>query len=191
MLIRHGETEWTKDGRHTGRSDIPLTEHGRKEAEHLARRLHGWRFALVLTSPLVRALETCRLAGFSAGAQVDKDLAEWDYGAYDGLTTRQIREQRPDWDLWRDGGPGGETPDQVGRRADRVVARLLDLEGDAILFAHGHFLRVLTARWLEQPPAEGRRYAFSPAAISLLGYEHANRVIDRWNETDAVDPTRG
>ncbi len=188
VLVRHGETEWTLDGRHTGRSDIPLTAHGRHEAEHLARRLEGWRFAAVMTSPLQRAAETCRLAGFSRGARVNDDLAEWDYGKYDGLTSAQIRASQPDWDLWREGGPGGETPEQVGKRADRVVAEVLKADGSVLLFAHGHMLRVLAARWLEQSPREGRRLAMSPAAISILGYEHQNRVITLWNDTGRPAP---
>ena len=189
VLVRHGETEWTLDGRHTGRSDIPLTAQGREEGEHLARRLKDWRFALVMTSPLQRALETCRLAGFSAGARVDKDLAEWDYGEYDGKTSAQIRAMNPDWDLWREGGPGGETPEQVGGRADRVIAEVLKVDGSVLLVAHGHLLRVLAARWLEQPPGEGRRLAMSPAAISVLGYEHQNRVITLWNDTGRPEPS--
>ena len=141
-----------------------------------------------MTSPLQRAVETCRLAGFSNGARVDNDLAEWDYGGSDGQTSTQIRARNPDWDLWREGGPGGETPEQVGRRADRVIAQVLKVEGSVLLVAHGHLLRVLAARWLEQPPGEGRRLALSPAAISVLGYEHQNRVITLWNDTGRPEP---
>ena len=141
-----------------------------------------------MTSPLQRAVETCRLAGFSDGARVDNNLAEWDYGEYDGQTSTQIRARNPDWDLWREGGPGGETPEQVGRRADRVIAEVLKVDGSVLLVAHGHLLRVLAARWLEQPPGEGRRLAMSPAAISILGYEHQNRVITLWNDTGRPEP---
>ncbi len=141
-----------------------------------------------MTSPLQRAVDTCRLAGLSVGAQVDNDLAEWDYGEYDGKTTAQIRARNAGWDLWREGGPGGETPEQVGRRADRVIAQVLKADGTVLLVSHGHLLRVLAARWLEQPPAEGRRLAMSPAAISVLGYEHQNRVISLWNDTGRPEP---
>lgn len=183
VLVRHGETEWTKDGRHTGTSDIPLTDHGRQEARELGPELRPWHFALVLTSPLQRAIETCRLAGYGDGAQIRPDLVEWDYGSYDGKTTGQILETRPNWSLWRDGGPGGETAADVGRRADRVIAEVRRIDGDVALFGHGHMLRVLTARWLGQPPEAGRFYAMQPAALSVLGYEHDDPVIQRWNQT--------
>jgi broad specificity phosphatase PhoE len=181
VLVRHGETEWSRDGRHTGRTDLPLTADGERQAEGLATSLRAWKFALVLTSPLQRALETCRLAGYGAKAQLRPELMEWDYGRYEGLTSRQIAEQNPGWSLWRDGGPDGETPADVGRRVDRVIAEVRQVAGDVLIFAHGHVLRVLTARWLEEPPSGGRHYALQTATLSVLGYEHQDPVISRWN----------
>ena len=181
VLVRHGETEWTRDGRHTGKSDIPLTEHGRRQAEALRPQLAGWTFALVLTSPLQRAKETCRLAGYGQAAQTRPDLVEWDYGRYDGLTSKQIAVIEPEWSLWRDGGPGGEQPADVARRVDRIIAEVRGVAGNVLVFAHGHVLRVLTARWLSQAPAAGQYYALQPAALSVLGYEHENPVIWHWN----------
>jgi probable phosphoglycerate mutase len=181
VLVRHGETEWSRDGRHTGRTDIPLTEEGRRQATALAGPLAGWRFTLVLSSPLQRALETCRLAGYGGQAQVRPELMEWDYGRYEGRTSRQIAAENPEWSLWRDGGPDGETPADVGRRADRIIAELRQAAGDILLFAHGHVLRVLAARWLGEPPGGGRHYALQTASLSLLGYEHQDSVISRWN----------
>jgi broad specificity phosphatase PhoE len=166
VLARHGETEWSRDGRHTGRTDIPLTEQGRREALLLRDALTEWSFVRVLSSPLQRALETCRLAGLGDVAETTDALLEWDYGEYEGITTPEIRKLRPDWKLWRDGCPGGETADDVGRRLDRELARLAEVDGDVALFAHGHVLRVLTARWLD---------------LSVLGYERETRVIRRWN----------
>ena len=186
VLVRHGETEWTRDGRHTGKSDIPLTDEGRRQAEALQPELAGWTFALVLTSPLQRAMETCRLAGYGQVAQSRPDLVEWDYGRYDGLTSKQIAEIQPDWSLWRDGGPGGEQPADVARRADRIIAEVRGVAGDVLIFAHGHVLRVLTARWLGEPPAAGQHYALQPAALSVLGYEHQNPVIWQWNRRMSV-----
>ena len=181
VLVRHGETEWSRDGRHTGRTDIPLTVEGRRQAAAIAGPLGAWHFAMVLSSPLQRALETCRLAGFGAVAQVRPALMEWDYGRFEGLTSRQIAEQNPGWSLWRDGGPDGETPADVGRRVDRVIAEVRQVAGDVLIVAHGHVLRVLTARWLNEPPEGGRHYALQTAALSVLGYEHENAVISRWN----------
>jgi probable phosphoglycerate mutase len=181
VLVRHGETDWSRDGRHTGRTDIPLTEEGRRQATALAGPLAGWRFTLVLSSPLQRALETCRLAGYGGQAQVRPELMEWDYGRYEGRTSRQIAAENPEWSLWRDGGPDGETPADVGRRADRIIAELRQAAGDILLFAHGHVLRVLAARWLGEPPGGGRHYALQTATLSLLGYEHQDPVISRWN----------
>jgi broad specificity phosphatase PhoE len=181
-LVRHGETAWSRDGRHTGRSDIPLDEPGKAQASRLQPILAPRHFELVLTSPLERARETCRLAGFGEVAQIRPELAEWDYGQYDGLTSAQIRASRPEWSLWRDGGPGGETPAEVARRVDKVIAEVRAVEGDALLFAHGHVLRVLAARWLGEPPSAGRFYALEPASRSVLGYEHGQPVIERWNE---------
>jgi len=181
VLVRHGETEWSRDGRHTGRTDLPLTEEGQRHAAALAAPLRAWQFALVLTSPLRRAVETCRLAGYGAQAQVRPELMEWDYGRYEGLTSRQIAEQNPGWSLWRDGGPDGETPADVGHRVDRVIAEVRRAAGDVLIFAHGHVLRVLAARWLDEPPTGVRHYALQTAALSVLGYEHENSVISRWN----------
>jgi broad specificity phosphatase PhoE len=182
VVVRHGETEWSKDGRHTGKSDIPLTEHGRQEARRLRPELTGWQFKLVLVSPLQRAVETCRLAGYGDQAQLRPDLEEWDYGSYDGKTSEQIREQNPSWSLWDDGGPGGEKPADVGRRVDRVIGEVRRTEGDVLLVAHGHILRVLAARWLGQAPGDGRHYALQTAALGILGYERETPVIDRWNQ---------
>ncbi|HEY9287928.1 MAG TPA: histidine phosphatase family protein [Candidatus Dormibacteraeota bacterium] len=182
VLVRHGETEWSKDGRHTGTSDIPLTEHGREEARRLKPELQHWRFALVLSSPLQRSVETCRLAGYGDGVQLRPDLVEWDYGSYDGKTSKQIEAERPGWSLWRDGGPDGETAEDVARRVDRVIAEVRAVEGNALVFAHGHVLRVLAARWLGEAPADGRLYALDTAALSVLGYEHQDAVISRWNQ---------
>jgi probable phosphoglycerate mutase len=182
FLIRHGATEWSVLRRHTGRTDLPLTEEGRAEVERLAARLARERFALVLVSPLVRARETARLTGFGEVAEVEPDLVEWDYGDYDGRTAVEIRQDRPGWTPWHGGYPGGETLDDLGARADRVVARVRNVEGDVALFAHGHILRVITARWLEQPPVEAARYYLSTASLSVLGWERETAVIDRWNE---------
>jgi probable phosphoglycerate mutase len=181
-LVRHGETEWARDLRHTGRTDIPLTDVGRAEALEVGRRLAGIAFDLVLASPLARALDTARLAGFGDRVRVDADLVEWDYGRYEGLTTPEIRRSHPGWTIWNDGANGGESPEQVGARADRVIGRIGSVEGRALIFAHGHLLRVLAARWLGLPPSEGRHLALYVATLSLLGWEHETRVIERWNE---------
>jgi len=182
-LVRHGETEWAKSGRHTGRSDIPLTDVGRQQAGALAAGLAGHPFALVLTSPRSRAAETARLAGF-ADAIVDPDLGEWDYGAFEGRTTADIRTEIPDWSIWTGPWQGGERVEDVGMRADRVIERCLDprVEGDALLFAHGHLLRVLAARWIDLPAAGGSHLALGTATIGVLGWDRANRVIETWNE---------
>ncbi len=181
VVVRHGETEWSATGRHTSRTDLPLTEEGRERARALAPELAQRSFALVLCSPLRRARETCELAGFGDVAELVPDLHEWDYGEYEGLTTPQIRESRPDWILWRDGCPGGEEPAQVGERADRVLGRLREAGGDALAFAHGHILRVITARWLGMEVAGGARFALNAGAIGTLGYEHAIEVLRGWN----------
>jgi probable phosphoglycerate mutase len=181
VLARHGETEWSVSGRHTGTTDLPLTEEGRRQAAALGPRLHAWAFSLVLTSPLQRARETCRLAGYGEQAEVRPDLAEWNYGRYEGLTSAQIAEVHPNWSLWRDGGPGGERAADVGRRADRVIAEIRGVDGDVLIFAHGHVLRVLAARWLDEPPEGGRHYALQTATLSVLSYEHADPVIHQWN----------
>ena len=181
VVVRHGETEWSATGRHTSRTDLALTEKGRERATALASQLAEWSFGLVLTSPLRRARETCELAGFGNAAQVCEDLREWDYGSYEGLTTPEIRQERPDWNLWRDGCPGGEMPDEVGARADRALERLGAADGDAVAFAHGHILRVLTARWLEMPVAAGARFALAAGGVGVLGYERETQVLRRWN----------
>jgi len=182
VLLRHGETEWSLSGRHTGKTDIPLTERGRRQAKALGPELQDWKFALVLTSPLQRATETCRLAGYGQQAQTRPELAEWDYGRYEGMTTEQITQTSPHWSLWRDGGPGGEKASDVGRRVDRVISEIRATDGDVLIFAHGHVLRVLTARWLEEPAETGRHYELQTAALCVLGYEHADPVIRRWNQ---------
>jgi len=181
VLVRHGETEWSRAGKHTGRSDVPLTELGRDQARAVGEALRGRHFALVLTSPLARAAETCGVAGFGDRAEKRDDLMEWDYGAYEGRTTPEIREERPGWLLWNDGVPGGETIVEVGARADRVIAELREADGDALLFAHGHVLRVLTARWLGLEPDAGRLFALDAATLSTLGYEHETAVLRLWN----------
>jgi probable phosphoglycerate mutase len=178
-LVRHAETEWSRDGRHTGRADVPLTDAGREQARELRGRLEGHAFALVLGSPLSRAVETARLAGLEP--QLREDLVEFDYGEYEGITTEQIREQRPGWDLWRDGCPGGESADDVGRRVDGVIDEALRADGDVALVAHGHVLRVVAARWLEQPAAFGGRVRLDTGTVSALGFERETRVILRWN----------
>ena len=181
VLVRHGETEWSLSGQHTSRTDLPLTEPGRARAAALAPALSGREWALVLCSPLRRARETCELAALGAAAVIDEDLREWDYGEYEGLTTPQIREQRPDWVLWRDGCPGGEMPDQVGVRADRVLGRLREAGGDCVAFAHGHILRVTGARWTEQPVSFGSRLALAAGSVSRLGFERETEVLQDWN----------
>jgi probable phosphoglycerate mutase len=182
-LVRHGETEWAKSGRHTGRSDIPLTDEGRRQAEALVRRLAGQKFALVLTSPRSRAAETARLAGFP-NAIVDPDLGEWDYGAFEGRTTADIRLEVPDWSIWTGPWRNGETVEDVGARADRIIERCVDphVDGDVLLFAHGHLLRVLAARWIGLPPDAGRLFALGTATIGILGLDRGTRDIETWNE---------
>jgi probable phosphoglycerate mutase len=186
VLARHGETEWSRDGRHTGRTDVPLTENGREQALLLRDALGEWSFERVVSSTLERALETCKLAGLGDRAQKTDDLLEWDYGEYEGITTPQIREARPGWSLWRDGCPGGEVSADVGQRVDRVIAELADLEGDVAVFAHGHVLRVLAARWIGLGPESGALLALDTATLSVLGYERERRVVRRWNS-----PARG
>jgi broad specificity phosphatase PhoE len=181
-LVRHGETEWSRLGRHTGRTDLPLTDAGRSQARSVARKLAGHEFELILSSPLSRALETARLAGFADRVETTDDLLEWHYGADEGLTTKKIREGRPGWTVWRDGPRDGESAVDVAARVDRVIERVRAAEGDVLVFAHGHVLRVLAARWLDEPPTEGRLYALSTATVSVLGYERETAVIERWNE---------
>jgi broad specificity phosphatase PhoE len=189
-LARHGETAWSLSGQHTGLTDLPLTERGERNARRLGERLRGLTFARVFTSPLQRAARTCELAGFGAVAEVDRDLLEWNYGQYEGRRTVEIHAERPDWQLFRDGCPGGESPDQIGARADRVVSRLRAIRGDVLLFSSGHFLRVLAARWLGLEPGAGRYFLLSTASLGTLAYEHNNRsepVIRLWNDTGHVE----
>jgi broad specificity phosphatase PhoE len=185
VLVRHGETEWSRDGRHTGGTDLPLTERGRVNAKRIAPVLDGFSFIRVLSSPLKRALETCRLAGFGDRVEIRDELREWDYGDYEGRRTAEIHEERPDWVLWRDGCPGGESPDDVGARADRVLGELAESSGDVVIFGHGHMLRVLAARWLEMPPAAGSRFVLGTATLSVLGWEHDWHAIRTWNAPSA------
>ena len=186
-LARHGETAWSLSGQHTGLTDLPLTERGERNARRLGERLRGLALTNVLTSPLQRAARTCELAGFAA--ELDRELVEWDYGKYEGRTSREIHAERPDWQLFRDGCPGGESPDQVGARADRVVKRVRAVRGDVLLFSSGHFLRTLAARWLGREPAAGRYFLLSTASLSVLGYEHdlSHPVIRLWNEVPPLN----
>lgn len=187
-LIRHGETEWSVAKRHTGRTDIALTPMGERQAAALGQHLAGRRFAWVLCSPLRRARETCRLAGYGETAQETDDLLEWDYGIYEGKTTQELRQAQPDWSIWTTSVPRGESIKQVGDRAQRVIERVRDLSGDVLLFAHAHILRVITACWLGLPPEAGRLFVLNTASISVLGYERETRVISRWNESHEVQP---
>jgi broad specificity phosphatase PhoE len=188
-LARHGETAWTLSGQHTGRTDLPLTESGERNGRALGTRLRGLAFAKVVTSPLQRTSKTCELAGFGSAAELDPDLMEWDYGHYEGRRTVEILAERPDWQLFRDGCPGGETPAEIGARADRVVSRVRAVENDVLLFSSAHFLRVLSARWLGLEAAGGRYLLLSTASLSVLGYEHnlAEPAIRLWNDTHHLD----
>ena len=186
-LARHGETAWSLSGQHTGSTDIPLTEHGERNALRIGERLAGLSFAMVLTSPLQRAIQTCHLAGFGSAARADSNLVEWNYGNYEGLRTAEIRAERPDWQLFHDGCPGGESPEQVGGRADEVIGRLRASRGDVLVFSSGHFLRVLTARWLGLEPAAGRFLMLNTASLSVLGYENSQPAIRLWNDTGHFD----
>jgi probable phosphoglycerate mutase len=187
-LARHGETAWSLTGQHTGLTDLPLTERGERNARRLAERLAGLAFAKVFTSPLQRAARTCALAGFGAAAEVDRDLVEWNYGKYEGLRTTEIRGESPDWQLFRDGCPSGESPDQVGARAKHVLSRVRAIKGDVLIFSSGHFLRVLAARWLGIESAAGRFFMLATASVSVLGYENSlsQPVIRLWNDTRHV-----
>lgn len=188
FLARHGETAWTITGQHTGLTDLPLTERGERNALRLAERLKGLTFSRVLSSPLQRAMRTCELAGFGGQAEVDRDLLEWNYGEYEGRRTEEIHAERPDWELFRDGCPNGESPQQVGARADRVVKRTREIQGNVLIFSSGHILRVLTARWLGLEPYAGKFFLLSTASLSALGYEHnfSQPVIQLWNDTHHV-----
>jgi probable phosphoglycerate mutase len=181
VLVRHGATEWSETGRHTGRTDIPLTDKGLDQARAVAQLLHARTFGLVLTSPMRRARDTCDLAGYGDGAEITDDLSEWDYGDYEGRTTPDIREAVPGWTVWTHPMPNGESIEQVARRADRVIERALAADGDTALFAHGHILRVLTARWCELVPQEGRRFVLGTGTLCVLGWEHEYRTIRAWN----------
>ena len=187
-LARHGETAWSLSGQHTGLTDLPLTDRGERNARRLGERFRGLSFSKVLTSPLQRARKTCELAGFGAQAEIDRDLLEWNYGEYEGRRTEEIHAERPDWQLFRDGCPGGESPQQVGARADRVVKRIREIHGNVLIFSSGHILRVLTARWLGLEPADGKYFLLSTASLSALGYEHnlSQPVIQLWNDTNHV-----
>ncbi|MBU3673996.1 MAG: histidine phosphatase family protein [Solirubrobacteraceae bacterium] len=186
VLLRHGETEWTISGRHTGRSDIELTEAGREEARAAGRRLEGMKFDRVVTSPMHRAVETCRLAGFGDGATTDDALMEWDYGEYEGITTAEIQETVPDWSLFVQGCPGGESAADVGARVDPLVDAAREGEGNWLFAAHGHVLRVVGARWVGLPPEDGVMLNLGTAAVCFLGFEHDRPVITHWNLTGQV-----
>jgi broad specificity phosphatase PhoE len=179
VLVRHGETEWSRELKHTGRTDVPLTEEGERQARRVGEALRGREFALVLASPLGRALETARLAGFEP--ELRDELMEWDYGDYEGWLTAEIREEVPGWTIWTHPVPNGETAEEVGGRVDRVLEEIRAVQGDVLVFAHGHVLRVLAARWLELPPIEGRLFALDPATLSTAGYEREQPVVQRWN----------
>jgi broad specificity phosphatase PhoE len=187
-LARHGETAWSLSGQHTGLTDLPLTDRGQRNARRLAERLKGISFNKVFSSPLQRAVRTCELAGFGDRAEVDRDLLEWNYGEYEGRRTAEIHAERPDWELFRDGCPGGETPQQVGARADRVVKRIREIQGNVLIFSSGHILRVLSARWLGLEPVAGKYLLLSTASLSALSYEHnlSQPAIQLWNDTNHV-----
>jgi broad specificity phosphatase PhoE len=191
-VARHGETAWSLSGQHTGRTDLPLTERGERQARALGERLRGYAVAAVLTSPSQRAVRTGQIAGFDM-AEIDPDLAEWDYGQYEGRRTAEILQERPDWQLFRDGCPGGESPQQVGARADRVIQRVRAIDGNVLIFSSGHISRVLAARWLGLEPAGGRYLLLGTASLSVLGYEHnlSEPAIRLWNETGHIDVMPG
>ena len=186
VLVRHGETEWSRDGKHTGSTDVELTGRGREQAAALAAALRGREFARVLTSPLARAAETARLAGFGEIVEPREELREWDYGEYEGRRTVDIRQERPGWTLWTDGVPGGETAAEVAARVDRLIEELGETEGAVLAFAHGHLLRVLAVRWIGLEPDSGRLFALDPATISVLGYERETPVVRVWNAAVAL-----
>lgn len=183
-LARHGETAWSITGQHTGLTDLPLTERGESNARFLGERLRGISFAKVFCSPLQRAARTCELAGFGAAAETDRDLVEWNYGDYEGRRTVEIHRERPDWQLFRDGCPGGESPQQVAVRADRVIERVRAIDGNVLIFSSGHFLRVLASRWLGLPPIDGQFFGLCTASLSILGFENTldRPVIQLWND---------
>jgi broad specificity phosphatase PhoE len=180
-IARHGATEWSKSGQHTSRTDLPLLPEGEEQARGLRSKLDGVEFSLVLCSPLRRARETCELPGFCNVAEITDDLVEWDYGEYEGLTTPEIRATTPSWWLWRDGCPGGEMPPEIGTRVDRVLERFASVAGSGLVFAHGHVLRVFTARWLEMEVAAGARFKLEAGSLGVLGHERETQVIERWS----------
>jgi probable phosphoglycerate mutase len=190
VLVRHGETEWSKNGKHTSYSDIPLTLEGERQASSLKSELSDWDFKLVLCSPRKRAQRTCELAGFLDRAETTEDLAEWNYGQYEGITTKEIRETDPTWTVFMSLTPGGETPDQVAERCDRVIQRLKDVGDDVVLFAHSHVLRVLIARWLELSPVEGRHFVIQTGVLNILSYEHESTVLISLNAQSFRNDTR-
>ena len=187
-LARHGETAWSLSGQHTGLTDLPLTDRGERNVRRLGERLKGLKFTKVFSSPLQRATRTCELAGFGGQVEIDRDLFEWNYGKYEGRRTQEIHAERPDWQLFRDGCPGGESPQEVGARADRVVKRTREIQGNVLIFSSGHILRVLGARWLGMEPAGGKYLLLSTASLSALSYEHnlSQPVIQLWNDTNHV-----
>jgi probable phosphoglycerate mutase len=187
LLLRHGETEWSRDGKHTGTTDVALTAAGVEQAKALRSVTRIWDLALVLVSPMARARETARLVGVGARAEVDADLGEWNYGSYEGLTTAEIRAERPGWSVWTDGAPGGESPNDIARRADRVIARCRGVDGDMCLVAHAHLLRVLAARWIGLDAADGARLRLDTGTWSVLGYERETPVVLRWNVPASPD----
>ena len=188
VLVRHGETAWSRSGQHTGRTDIPLLDDGKRMGRALEAPLRAWSFAAVWTSPLRRAIETCELSAHGVMARTNPDLMEWDYGDYEGKTSKEVHSELPDWSLWKDGPPGGETAEQVGARVDRVLEAVRRVEGNVLIFSHGHLLRVLAARWLGLPPTEGRLFALSTASISVLGQDGAQPLLIRWNDTTHLIP---
>ncbi len=188
VLVRHGETAWSRSGQHTGRTDVPLTPHGEEVARRLAPALAGRDFEMVLCSPLQRARHSCELAGLGAQAQIEPDLMEWDYGAYEGLTSAEIAAERPDWLVFRDGCPGGESPQAIGTRVDRVIERVRSLDGPLALFAHGHVLRVLGARWIGLPPAAGAHFLLDTSSLTVLSWYRGVPAIGCWNAAPAAGP---
>jgi broad specificity phosphatase PhoE len=187
-LIRHGETEWTLSGRHTGTTDISLTKNGESDAAMIGKALRGHAFKTILCSPLKRSRETCEIAGFFKQAQIEEDLAEWNYGKYEGLTTQEIWKASPHWNIFTNGAPQGESPTDVTVRIHRLLAKIQSIHGDIALFSHGHFLRALAAHWLHLSTHEGRLFALSPGSISILGYERANPVLSLWNDVAHIQP---
>jgi len=189
-LVRHGETPWTVTHQHTGRTDLPLIQKGETNALKIGRRLEDLSFTKVYSSPLQRALRTSQLAGFENTVEVDSELMEWDYGKYEGITTKDIRAKDPDWDIFRDGCPGGESPEQISARADRVIGHLRSIQGNVLIFSHAHFLRVLATRWLELPVKDARCFLLGTSSVSILGYEHNMKepVICLWNDVEHLEP---